>query len=223
VGGPGAAGPGVGAPGAAGPVERRDVEAFLGAKPAAAQAHATSVQATIAGRTQPFTASWYAEHPNAWRYAHPYADWWAVAGAVGVYRWLAVPPPATTAGTTTASAPATQPAAEPPADLEWMPLGVFASAPRGSGQAHAYQQLAVSRSGELKGNYYDAVSDAVQPIAGTIDRDTRKAAWTVGKGARFDTTLDALLQPTSEATMTAGSATQTWELTQMEKPAAGTK
>ena len=95
------------------------------------------------------------------------------------------------------------------------------AADHGDPLAHIYQQLAVSRKGEIKGNYYDSVSDAVQPVTGAIDRDTRKATWTVGaKGATFETTLDALLEPTSTASMRSGAGTQTWELVQMEKPAA---
>ncbi|MFM8497289.1 MAG: hypothetical protein ACKOEM_17470 [Planctomycetia bacterium] len=223
----------IGAPGrpaaAAGP---RGVEDFIGAKPAAArpaasQARVDSMQAALAGRTQPFTGAWYAEHPNAWRYTHPYADWWVVAGAAGLGSWLgysiaassatATSTTTTTADATASASAATAPAA-PPADLEWMPLGVFAVAPQGTEQAHIYQQLAVSRKGELKGNSYDAVSDAVQPITGTIDRDSRKATWKVGTGATFETTLDALVTTPSTVTMKAGSTSQTWDLVRMEKP-----
>jgi hypothetical protein len=99
-----------------------------------------------------------------------------------------------------------------------MPLGVFAVAPQGTEQAHIYQQLAVSRKGELKGNSYDAVSDAVQQISGTIDRDSRKATWKVGTGATFETTLDALLETPSTVAMKAGTISQTWDLVRMEKP-----
>lgn len=234
---PGDVGPGpdagrIGAPGrpaaAAGP---RGVEDFIGAKPAAArpaasQARVDSMQAALAGRTQPFTGAWYAEHPNAWRYTHPYADWWVVAGAAGLGSWLgysiaASSATATSTTTTTADATASASAATaaaPPTDLEWMPLGVFAVAPQGTEQAHIYQQLAVSRKGELKGNSYDAVSDAVQPITGTIDRDSRKATWKVGTGATFETTLDALVTTPSTVTMKAGSTSQTWDLVRMEKP-----
>jgi len=220
--------------GAAGP---RGVEDFIGAKPAAArpaasQARVDSMQAALAGRTQPFTGGWYAEHPNAWRYTHPAADWWVVAGAAGLGTWLGYSVATSTAtssatatttttatGTTaSASASATAAASAPPADLEWLPLGVFAVAPQGTEQAHIYQQLAVSRKGELKGNSYDAVSDAVQPITGTIDRETRKAAWKVGTGATFETTLDALLEPPSTVAMKAGTMSQTWDLVRMEKP-----
>ena len=235
--GPGPDAARIGEPGraaaAAGP---RGVENFIGAKPAAArpaasQARVNSMQAALAGRTQPFTGAWYAEHPNAWRYTHPYADWWVVAGAAGLGTWLgysiaassatssATATTTTATGTTaSASASATATASAPPADLEWMPLGVFAVAPQGTEQAHIYQQLAVSRKGELKGNSYDAVSDAVQQISGTIDRDSRKATWKVGTGATFETTLDALLETPSTVAMKAGTISQTWDLVRMEKP-----
>lgn len=219
------------------------VEDFIGAKPAAkaksttAQGRVDSMQAALQGRTQPFTADWYAEHPGAWQYTHPYAGWWGVGGTAGLAAWLGYSIGAsssTTGATTTAVATSTEgtaaasatataaatgePATEPPADLEWMPLGVFATGPKGTADAHIYLQLAVSRKGEIKGNYYDAVSDATQVVSGSIDRDTRKAAWTVGKGARFETTLDALTQTPSDVTMKTGGATQTWELVQMKQP-----
>lgn len=225
-----------------GPAGKGSVEDFIGAKPAAraksttAQGRVDSMQAALQGRTQPFTADWYAEHPGAWRYAHPYAGWWGVAGTAGLAAWLGYSIGAgssaaatstattTTAGTAAeasaaaeATASAETPAA-PPADLEWMPLGVFATGPKGVEHAHVYLQLAVSRTGEIKGNYYDAVSDATHPISGSIDRDTRKATWSVGKGATFATTLESLTQTPSDVTMKTGGVTQTWELVAMDQP-----
>lgn len=209
------------------------VEGFIGAKPAtaatrstAAQGRVDSMQAALAGRTQPFTAGWYAEHPNAWQYSHPYANWWAVGGAVGLTRWLGYP---VAAGTTSATGTETNAATDapadaavatdaPPSDLEWMPLGVYAAGPKGTSDAHVYLQLAVSRTGELKGNYYDAVSNATQSITGSIDKDTREASWKVGSGSQFDTTLDGLMQTPSDVSVKAGSSSQTWELVQMEQP-----
>jgi hypothetical protein len=223
-----------------GPAGRGSVEGFIGAKPAAkaksttAQGRVDSMQAALQGRTQPFTADWYAEHPGAWQYTHPYAGWWGVAGTAGLAAWLGYSigassssAVATTTATATestaaaATAAASEPgetSAEPPADLEWMPLGVFATGPKGTADAHIYLQLAVSRKGDIKGNYYDAVSDATHVVSGAIDRDTRKATWKVGKGAMFETTLDALTQTPSDVTMKAGAATQTWELVQMQQP-----
>lgn len=243
-----------GVPGGAPAPSGRSVETFINATPAAgaattarvaadpatAKSRVDSVKSSLEGRTQPFTPSWYAEHPNAWQYTHPYAEWWAVAGVVGLSNWLgySVAAGSSTAATTTtadatsttgttsataessASAGTTAAAASPPSDLEWLPLGVYATAPKGAAQAHVYQQLAVSRKGELKGNYYDSISNTVQPVSGSIDRETRKAAWTVGKsgGATFETTLDALVKTPSGVTMRSGDSVQEWELVQMQKP-----
>lgn len=231
-------------PRADGPAGRGSVEDFIGAKPAAkaksttAQGRVDSMQASLQGRTQPFTSNWYAEHPGAWQYTHPSAGWWGVAGTAGLAAWLGYSigsSSSSAVAATTATATATEstvaassagaaastpgePSAEPPADLEWMPLGVFATGPKGTADAHIYLQLAVSRKGEIKGNYYDAVSDATQVVTGAIDRETRKAAWKVGKGATFETTLEALTQTPSDVTMKTGAATQTWELVQMQQP-----
>jgi hypothetical protein len=218
VGGPAGVGRPGGVGGPAGAAKPADVERFLGGQPGPRPQSAT---AAIAGRTQPFTASWYADHPNAWRYAHPYANWWAVGSGAAVYAWLGYPAAGTaTVATTTVAqdGAAAAPAGAPPADLEWLPLGVFATGPKGAGDPHVYLQLAVSKKGEIKGNYYDAVSDATQPIIGAIDKESRKATWSVGKGATFETTLDALLKTPSDATMKSGSATQVWQLVQVEKP-----
>lgn len=226
----------------------RSVETFINAKPAAgaaasakaavdpatAKSRAESMQASLEGRPQPFTPAWYAEHPSAWQYTHPYAEWWAVAGVVGLSNWLGysvyagtstvATTSATTTSTTSAPAGSSAPAegAAPPADLEWLPLGVYATAPKGAAQAHVYQQLAVSKKGELKGNYYDAISNTVQPVSGAIDRETRKASWTVGKagGATFETTLDGLVTTPSGVTMKTGGSVQEWELVQVQKPEA---
>jgi hypothetical protein len=197
------------------------------------------------GRTQPFTPAWYSEHPDAWQYTHPHADLWAVAGVAGLTNWLGYPAAAatttaatsttvaassatTTAAGTEAAATATatstdgnaSSAAAPPPDLEWMPLGVYATGPKDAAQAHVYQQLAVSKQGELKGNYYDSITNTTQPVSGSIDRETRKASWKVGGkgGATFETTLDALMKTPSDVTMKSGSAEHEWELVQVQKP-----
>jgi len=219
------------------------------ADPATAKSRAESAQSsfqtTMEGRTQPFTPAWYSEHPDAWQYTHPHADLWAVAGVAGLTNWLGYPATATTTtaatSTTVAAASATttttgteaaaaatatstdgnaSSAAALPPDLEWMPLGVYATGPKDAAQAHVYQQLAVSKQGELKGNYYDSITNTTQPVSGSIDRETRKARWKVGGkgGATFETTLDALMKTPSDVTMKSGSATHEWELVQVQKP-----
>lgn len=241
----------------------RDVESFLDAKPGGpdaaarkaidpdtAKARAESMQASLEGRTQPFTPAWYAEHPGAWQYTHPHAEWWAVAGAVSLTRWLgypvqggvAVPASGTAATTGTAPEDAAAPSSAadeatdatptsdgdaaddaPPSDLEWLPLGVYAVAPAGAAHTQIVQQLAVNRGGEIRGNSYDAISNATQPISGSIDRTTRSATWTVGKpgGAVFETTLDVLMKSPGGVRVKSGRAVQEWEMVRMEKPGDG--
>lgn len=216
---------------------RRDVNDFLGtpnasgerARTAASQAHVDSVRASLDGRQQPFSAGWYTDHPGAWQYTHPHADMWAAASAASLTGWLGYPvvvgTPVVAPGVAVPPAaipPAVDPnaaanAAAPPDDQEWMPLGVFATAPQGAGEAHIFQQLAVNRQGQLQGNYYDSIANAVQPLNGKIDKDTRKVAWAVGNnGAKFQTTLDDILQPNGLLTMQTGNSKQAWTLAKMD-------
>ena len=98
-----------------------------------------------------------------------------------------------------------------------MPLGVFATAPQGAGEAHIFQQLAVNRQGDVQGNYYDSIANAVQPLKGRIDKDTRNVAWAVGNnGAKFQTTLDDILQPSGLLSMQTGNSKQSWTMSKMD-------
>ncbi len=245
VGAPGAgvrpgAGPGVGAPGAgvrpgAGPANVRSVENFIAVKPAAKSAAASQrtgqLKTSLNGIDQPFTASWYAAHPSAWRYVHPYANVWGVVGVVRLSSWLGYSAQAgsvestqasvaTADGTQSVLAEAQNPA--PPQDLEWMPLGVYAAAPAGTAPANAFIQLAVGRDGTLQGNYIDTISDQSTAIVGSIDKESRKASWAVGKSknaVRFETTLDGLMDEASQAVVqSAAGRQQTWDLVRLSQP-----
>ena len=41
-------------------------------------------------------------------------------------------------------------------------------------------QLSVNKQGIIRGNYYDAVTDTTAPVTGSVDKQTQRAAWTVG-------------------------------------------
>lgn len=71
-------------------------------------------------------------------------------------------------------------AAEAPPDDNWTPLGVFAMV-RGEEQtADNLFQLALNKDGILRGNYYNALTDSTDPVYGSVDKKTQRAAWTVG-------------------------------------------
>jgi hypothetical protein len=70
--------------------------------------------------------------------------------------------------------------ASPPAGDDWQPLGVFAMTKADESQSNDTFQLAVNRQGIVRGNYYNAVADVTQPLAGSVDAKTQRVAWTVG-------------------------------------------
>ena len=42
-------------------------------------------------------------------------------------------------------------------------------------------QLAVNKDGVIRGNYYNAIADTTEPVYGSVDKKTQRAAWTVGE------------------------------------------
>jgi hypothetical protein len=68
---------------------------------------------------------------------------------------------------------------EPSAD-DFQPLGVFAMVQEGEEKATNIFQLAVNKDGVIRGNYYNALTDTAEPVFGSVHRQTRRAAWTVG-------------------------------------------
>jgi hypothetical protein len=46
--------------------------------------------------------------------------------------------------------------------------------------AHNLFQLAINKDGVLRGNYYNAMADSNEPVAGSVDPKTQRAAWTIG-------------------------------------------
>ncbi len=79
--------------------------------------------------------------------------------------------------------------AKPPEKEDWQPLGVFALV-RGEEQtSDKIFQLALSRDGVIRGNYYDAIADYTLPVYGSVDKTTQRAAWSIG--AKKDVVFEA--------------------------------
>lgn len=155
-----------------------------------------------------FTPAWYARYPRAWRpfrwtvpliWAYP--TWGYLAGYLSyptqpiyydygstvVYQgdnvYLSGEPYATTAqynqqATAIANAGVQ---AQPPPKEEWQPLGVFALAQGDEKTSYNIFQLAIDKEGTIRGNYYNALTDSNEPVYGSVDKKTQRAAWTVGK------------------------------------------
>jgi hypothetical protein len=69
---------------------------------------------------------------------------------------------------------------KPPEDEKWQSLGVFAMVQGDDTTSYNIFQLAINKDGVIRGNYYNALTDAVEPVAGSVDRKTQRACWTVG-------------------------------------------
>jgi hypothetical protein len=88
-------------------------------------------------------------------------------------------------------------AATPPDDEKWEPLGVFAMVKGEETSSNDIFQMALSKNGVVRGNYYNGVSDTVTPISGSLDKKSQRLAWIIGdkKDTVFETGLYNLTQP----------------------------
>jgi hypothetical protein len=109
-----------------------------------------------------------------------------------------------------------------PAEMEdWQPLGVFALV-RGEDQtSDKIFQLALSKDGVIRGNYYDAVADNTLPVYGSVDKTTQRAAWSIGekKTVVFEAGLANLTKDETPALVHFGNGNdQQLTLVRVEKP-----
>ncbi|MCE9566827.1 MAG: hypothetical protein K8U57_32885 [Planctomycetes bacterium] len=71
------------------------------------------------------------------------------------------------------------PTKEDPKPDDFELLGVFAMVQEGEEKSTNIFQLAVSKGGLIRGNYYNALTDTTEPVCGSVDKKTQRAAWTV--------------------------------------------
>jgi hypothetical protein len=91
--------------------------------------------------------------------------------------------------------------ASPTVAGDYLPLGVFGLAPAGAQDPSAVLQLAVSKSGEIQGNYLDVITGQDLPLSGTFNKQTQLATIKLATpaSAEFEISLVSL-------TRTSGSA-----------------
>jgi hypothetical protein len=105
---------------------------------------------------------------------------------------------------------------------EWLPLGVFAMIQGEQANGNDLFQLAVNKSGVIRGNYYNALTDTTLPVYGAVDKKTQRAAWTVGdrKEPVFDVGFANLTRSQTPMLVHFGKErTQQWTLVRIEQPA----
>ena len=82
-------------------------------------------------------------------------------------------------------------------------------------------QLAINKDGIIRGNFYNALSDTTEPVYGSVDNKTQRAAWTVGehKDRVFETGIANLTEPETSMLVHFGTdRTQQWTLVRLEQP-----
>ncbi len=164
------------------------------------------------GGAAPFSPAWYAQHPNAWQFTHPYAGEAVVAAtALGLASFMAIESAALSGSDTVvvygseATDEQTQAATElvqsgeaaVDPDGQWMPIGAFALRPMDAPNATRMIHLAVDPQGVLRGAHYDLLSEETANIIGAVDRNTSQVSWRIGEKGHvvFESTLAQLTQP----------------------------
>ena len=105
---------------------------------------------------------------------------------------------------------------------EWLPLGVFAMVQGEGTDSNDLFQLAVNKAGTIRGNYYNALSDTTLPVAGSVDKKTQRAAWSVGdrKEPIYEAGFANLTKSETPMMVHFGKdRSQQWTLIRIEQPA----
>jgi hypothetical protein len=109
--------------------------------------------------------------------------------------------------------------------MEWKPLGVFAISRENESLSDRSMQLAINKNGVISGAYYNRESDAARPLAGRVDEQSQRAAWTFADGQDdgiiFETSLFNLTRPSTTMLVHFGpraEEAEVWRLTRLEQP-----
>jgi hypothetical protein len=109
--------------------------------------------------------------------------------------------------------------AQAPPQQDWLPLGVFALCKPGNPHYDVVLQLAVNHDGILRGNYTDTKSNRIEPIHGSVDKQTQRVAFTVGdnRSTVLETGLYNLTKDEAPALIHVGKdRTEQWLLVRLK-------
>lgn len=103
---------------------------------------------------------------------------------------------------------------------DWLPLGVFALVRDEDQHPQLTVQLAINKQGILRGNYNDIVIDHVLPIHGSVDKQTRRAAWTVNNNKNFfmEAGISNLTSGEAPTLIHKSGRTERWLLVRLSQP-----
>ena len=135
------------------------------------------------------------------------------------------PPPAANAAAGTSSSVVVQTNASKVAKAnaaargEWKPFGVYSLVQGGQTSSSSLFQLCTNKKGQIRGNYFSALTDETEPVKGSIDLKRMRACWTVGKNSHvvYDTGVANLLKDQSPILIHFGKdSVQQWTLVRIK-------
>lgn len=113
----------------------------------------------------------------------------------------------------------------PTAKEDWIPLGIFAAAKDVDQIPHSnmFIQLALNRDGDIAGAYYNAATDQLHPLDGTLSKTTQVVAWRVADNESSPLMQTGLYNLTQDVTPVQvqfidSDTTQTWYMVRMKLP-----
>ncbi len=108
-----------------------------------------------------------------------------------------------------------------------MNLGVFGMVQGDETTANQIIQLTINKQGVIGGEYYNATTDTTEPLVGSVDKKSQRAAWTVGDNKKvvYEAGIANLTKPETTMLIHYGpDRTQQWTLVRIDpQPEAGTQ
>ncbi len=104
---------------------------------------------------------------------------------------------------------------------QWKPFGVYSLVQGGQTSSSVLFQICSNKKGQIKGNYYNMLTNESMPITGSIDKKIMRASWYVGneKSVIYDTGVANLLKGESPVLIHfSRTSTQQWNLIRMKNP-----
>ncbi|MCO6456751.1 MAG: hypothetical protein J5I93_15740 [Pirellulaceae bacterium] len=109
------------------------------------------------------------------------------------------------------------------ADMEWLPLGVWAVTRKDGTDSNMVLQLAVNKDGIVAGTYYNETTKTTIDLEGSVDKETQRVAWHPVDGKNdhivFETGLFNLTEDSTTALVHFGAdRTQEIVLVRLDQP-----
>jgi hypothetical protein len=184
------------------------------------------------GGPRPFSNEWYHNHPDAWHHHHH--DNWETATAVGVLGWLgwqAIRPldntvyvydPVPVETVVVDGQPSV--VVDPGNPGDWMTLGSYSLMTGAGDPGTRILDLSVDKQGNIRGSFYDMITNTTQNVIGLVDKNTQQIRWTIdsNRDLTFVATLDQLTQSQGVVNVKLpGGQVQQWQLVRMENALTG--